>query len=207
MVGDARPAHRVARLHGELRAVGHRRRRRPGADREPCAGRGSRATRAGTRSCRERLFAAGASRAAGGPARDIPRRAADRRAAASPTCVARRGRALDGAPTLRRGIEHQRVDGDREEEQAQVADRVLVEADRAGRRRLLGRAAPPQAVGLPQEDRAEDDRGDEVDQRPSGRRRTGPARSRPSGPCRAPIWRVVSGMPLTTGSIGTPAAA
>ena len=50
--------------------------------------------------------------------------------------------------------EHQRVDRDGEEQQGQVADRVLVEPDRAGRRGLLGRALPPQPIRLPQEDRA-----------------------------------------------------
>ena len=95
------------------------------------------------------LFVAGASRIAGRSARGVPRRAADRGTPARGPAARRSGLT---APSDR--DEHQRVDRDCEEQQAQVADRVLVEADRAGGRRLLGRAAPPQPVRLPQEDGA-----------------------------------------------------
>src|SRR5687767_1312986 len=62
------------------------------------------------------------------------------------------------------GGEDERVDGDREEQQRQVADRVLVKLDRPLRRGLLRGTAPPQRVGLPDEDGAEADGRAKVDQ-------------------------------------------
>src|SRR5260221_1560898 len=59
--------------------------------------------------------------------------------------------------------DHEGVDRDGEEEQAEVADGVLVEADGAGCRGLLRGPTPPQAVCLPQEDRTEDEGGTQVD--------------------------------------------
>src|SRR6516162_7270053 len=58
----------------------------------------------------------------------------------------------------------ERVDGDGEEQKAQVADRVLVEGDRADRRGLRRRPDSPQPVSLPQEDRPEDHRRGQVDE-------------------------------------------
>src|SRR3954451_4328441 len=67
-----------------------------------------------------------------------------------------------GSPLAQRRRDD-RVDRDGEEQQRQVADRVAVEADRAGSGLRLGGARPPQRDGLPQEHGAEDDRRDEID--------------------------------------------
>ena len=98
---------------------------------------------------------------------DRPARVADRQLEQLDAEVAREllgvvSRALRG---VRRGHGHagdalgpEGVDRDRDEEERQVADRIAVETDRSLGRRFLGRPAPPQLDGLPDEDGTESDR-------------------------------------------------
>src|SRR6185436_10734199 len=66
--------------------------------------------------------------------------------------------------------EDERVDGDGDEQQRQIADRVLVQPDRALGGRFLGGPTPPQGQRVPDEHRAETDRRAEVDQAHPGDR-------------------------------------
>ena len=143
MVGGPRPAHRAPGLPRQLRALGDHRRRRSGHGSARSAATGRRATRAGTRSCRNALLRYGGERSPADADRGPARRAAHRGAAPRRSGPRRLivGRAI--ASTASTPSQRARS---REEDRVPVLRALVGVAVLAGARGV-GRAAPVDRAG------------------------------------------------------------